>query len=210
VIAGSIGFAYRHALATPWYARAWQQSPAAIGNTICWRIAEIGESVQNVSADAFLSKVAVLPVESTAPSVMLTMELHAIRYVSGGLAIGLILMGICRLRRFSHTEAFLGAYVAILLIWPFTAVRFWAPVLPLLLGYGWIGLRSAAQSRPTLTKATACYCVVFCLFGSIAMIQTLRESFFDRGRQGRESRLWLNHHPRWLAAYERFGGERKP
>jgi len=209
-IAASVGFACRHALATPWYARAWQLSPAAIGNTLCYRVAEIGETFQNVSADAFPSTAASLPVESTSARDMLTRELHAIRYISGAIAIGLILMGIFRRRRFSHVESFLAAYVAILLIWPFTAVRFWAPVLPLLFGYAWIGLRSIANSRPALMKAAACYCVIFCLFGSVAMAQTLRASLFDRGRTWRESREWLVRHPDWLAAYERFGGERKP
>jgi hypothetical protein len=209
-IAASIGIAGLNAVATSGYVRVWQENAFDRVNTPVWRVAEIGEVFQNVSARAFSSKSPTLPIESITTSEMLTREVRTIRYLSGSLAIGLILLGLFHLKRFSHTEAFLGAYVAILLVWPYPEVRFWVPVLPLLLGYSWIGVRSMAHNRPALTRATACYCVLFCLFGSVAMVNSLRASLVDRDRTWRQSHDWLAHRAEWLSGYRHFAQDREP
>jgi hypothetical protein len=207
-IVGSIGFVGRNSVATPGYLQAWQGASSNRWNIPAWRITEIGEMFQNVSARAFPPKTNVLPIESVTTNDLLTRESQAISYVSGFAAIVLILFGALRRRKLSSIEVFLACYVGILLVWPFNDVRFWAPVLPLFLAYGWIGLRSVAHSRPAVTRAAACYCVVFCIFGAVAMAHSLKASLFDRGHTERISQEWMSSRADWKAAYERFGGER--
>ncbi len=78
---------------------------------------------------------------------MLTVEIRAIRYVSGCVAIGLVVLALVHRRKLSHVEVYLGCYTAILVVWPFTDARFWMPVFPLLLADAWIGLLGRWHKR---------------------------------------------------------------
>jgi hypothetical protein len=61
------------------------------------------------------------------------------RYIVGVAVILLSLWGAFHRQSLSHVEVFLACYVLILMFWPFNYVRFWAPVLPLLIAFAWIG-----------------------------------------------------------------------
>ena len=130
-------------------------------------------------------------------------------YVSGLVAIGFIFAGAIRRRVFSFLEVYLACYVGILLVWPFTDPRFFAPVIPLLLAYGWIGLRSLS-GRPAVKRVAVCYCVVFCLLGGVAMGHSLYESNSGRTPTHLIDQQWRKHHVDWFAAYRHFGGACDP
>ncbi len=171
------------------------------------RIGEVGEIFQNFSARALIPTANVLPIETVSFHELATRELQSLRYVFGLAAIGIILAGAIHRRVFSFIEAYLACYVGILLVWPFNDPRFFAPVLPLLLAYGWIGLQSLS-GRLAVKRAAVCYCAVFCLFGAVAMGHSIYQSTFDRARTNFVCRQWMQHHADWYAAYRRFGGDR--
>ena len=214
LIAGSAtaavtGFLIWRSVITPEYLQSWRATnPSYRQSDIAMiRIAEVGEIFQNFSARALTPKANVLPIETVSFHELATSELQSFRYVFGLAAIGFILAGAIRRRVFSFIEVYLGCYTAILLVWPFTDPRFFAPVLPLFLAYGWIGWQSLPHTR-TLRRAAVCYCVVFCLFGAVAMGNSLYEATFDRSRTNRFCQQWLKHRPDWFAAYRVFGGDR--
>jgi hypothetical protein len=202
------GIIFRDSLATPWYSRAFALSAGGLWDTAAWRVGEIGEIVRNVPTDVAPESRAALPVESTSPLVLLAMELRSTRYLIGAACVALIGLGLLARARWSSLEAYLAAYVAILLIWPFEAVRFWAPVLPFLLALLWTGLKSTNLSSRLLSRAAVIYSLFFIACGAVAMGNSLDTTLADRGKPWRENGLWLQHHPTWLAAYDRFGGNR--
>lgn len=213
--AACLGFALRDRIASPWYAGALSyltrmRNPLNTTQEIAlWRIGEVGELLQNVSSTAFAPTTPTLPIESISPSVLVTLQLRAVRLAVGSVAVALVLAGLWRRRReFSPVEAYLLAYVGILLIWPFDDTRFFAPVLPLLFAFAWLGLRSLKLQPLNLRRFAVSYCVVFCLFGAVAFGDSLRVTYFDRQRPWRECSDWLSNFPSWLTAFDRYGGVR--
>ncbi len=172
---------FYRSLVTPGYEQDWRNIFFSVGraNIPYWRVAEIGEMFQNVSARAFIPKSYSLSIESVSPNEFVTAELEAIRYAFGIMAAALILFGALRHKRLSYVEVYLASYTTILMLWPFTDVRFWAPVLPLFFAYGWIGLRSMAPERAA-RRAAVGYCVIYSLFGAVAMLHSLNASTLDR------------------------------
>jgi hypothetical protein len=210
IAASSIAFAARHTLANIGYVAVWRDRFNEREHIPLWRLGELGDLFANVSPTAFVSKAKVLPIDSVSPAEMLTDELHSLHYVAGALALGIIFIGLWRLRRFSHLEAFLTVYIAILLLWPYQEIRFWAPVLPLMLAYGWVGLHSLTTSRPKLTRLAVGYCVLFCLCGTAAITNSLKASLIDRHRTWQQSHEWLMGRPDWRPGYRHFGGSEEP
>ena len=213
-LAACLGIAHRDRIASPWYAGAlaYLTTPHPLRTTediAWWRIGEVGELTQNVSSNAFAQTTPILPIDSISPWVYITLQLKALRLAFGILSAILILAGLwSRRRQFSPVEAYFMAYVGILFIWPFDDTRFFAPVLPLLFAFAWLGLCSLKPKPQTLRRFVVSYSAVFCIFGVVAMSDSLRVTFFDRQRPWRECRVYIIDFPTWLTAYDSYGGLR--
>jgi 4-amino-4-deoxy-L-arabinose transferase-like glycosyltransferase len=86
-----------------------------------------------------------------------------------GLAFVLaIALGLWKHRR-SPAAIYLAAYFSILVVWPYYMTRFWAPVLPLVACFAWIGCKTLASrfQWPAGTRQTIviAYCVLFLAIG---------------------------------------------
>jgi len=89
----------------------------------------------------------------------------------------LMLIGLWRWRQKLHpTHVYLIAYLAILAIWPFTDVRFWIPVLPLIVI---VVIQSAESSTcaKACRRATAVYLAYYTMTVVIAVAYTTRLTF---------------------------------
>jgi hypothetical protein len=215
VATGLLGFKLRDRIASSWYSGALSY----LTNTgrpfdttreiVWWRLAELGELAQNVSSTALVPTTPNLRIESTSPGVLFMLQMHALRIVVGSVALVLILVGLwSRRRQFSTVEAYLLAFMGILLIWPFDDPRFLAPVVPLLFGYAWLGLRSLRFQPQSLQRFATAYSAVFCLLGVIALADSLDVTYFDRLRPWRECGVYVPDIPSWLTAFDRYGGVR--
>lgn len=214
-LAACVGIARPHLFASPWYAgslsylRTMRHPWNVTQDIACWRIGEVGEVAQNMSATALAPTTATLPLDSISPWVQITLQLGALRLAVGIIFTILILAGLwSRRRRISPIEGYLIAYVGILMIWPFDDTRFFAPVIPLLFAYAWFGLCALNPPPRAARRFVAAYCVVFCLLGAAAMGDSLRVTYFDRLRPWRECRDNLVGTPAWFKAYDRYGGLR--
>jgi hypothetical protein len=207
VLAG-VGLLFRDRLTSPWYAREYTHTQVSTAVVAWWRVGEIGEIVRNVPSDLVAETRSNLPIDSTSPWMLLGTELRSTRYLFGLVWVGLIVCGLVSRRSLSHLETYLAAYVAILCLWPFESVRFWAPLLPFLLALAWIGLKSLRMSARTSGRIAVCYSLLFVAFGSIAMARSLEQTFFGRERSWNECKQWLVLHPKWLSAFDRFNGSR--
>jgi hypothetical protein len=213
-LAACFGIVHRQRIASPWYAGAlsYLNTPRPLRTTeeiAWWRIGEVGELAQNVSSTALAPTTPTLPIDSISPSVMATLLLRSVRIPIGCIAIVLILVGQwSRRRQFSPVDGYLLAYVGILLIWPFDDTRFLAPVLPLLLTLGWLGLRSVMPQGPKLRRFAVAYSAIFCFFGALALCDSLRVAYSERQRPWKECGSYVKDIPTWLAAFDRYGGVR--
>jgi hypothetical protein len=214
IIAGCFGYAQRERIASRWYAGALGYLSTGrplntTGEIVWWRIAEIGELTQNVSSTAFFPTSTTLPMDSISPSVLVTLQLRATRFVFGAVAAALILVGFrTRRRRFAPVDAYLLAYFGILFLWPYDDPRFFAPVLPLLFALGWLGLRSFNFEPRKLRRVATAYSLVFCTFGAAALADSLYVTYVDRLQPWRECSKYTPAMPEWLAAFDRYGGVR--
>jgi hypothetical protein len=215
VLATGLGFALRDRIASAWYVNAIaylkssQTTLHTAKDVVNWRIGEIGELVQNVSSTAVIPTTPNLPIKTTSPGVLVMLQLRAVRMVTGVAALVLILAGLwARRRQFGPVEVYLLGFVGILLIWPFDDTRFFAPVLPLILAYAWRGLRSWPIRPQNLRRFAVAYSVVFCVFGALALGDSLRVTYFDRGQPWRECGSYVTAFPLWLTAFDRYGGVR--
>jgi hypothetical protein len=208
------GYTQRERIASRWYAGAlgYLTTARPLNTTeeiVWWRVSEIGELAQNVSSDAFFPTSTNLPIESISPSVLVTMQLRATRFAFGGAAVLVLLVGAwTRRHRFSSADAYLAAYFGILFIWPYDDPRFFGPVVPLLLALGWLGLRSFNFKAQNLRRFATVYSVIFCLFGAVALADSLYVTYFDRLQPWRDCGRYVPAFPEWLAAFDRYGGIR--
>jgi hypothetical protein len=85
----------------------------------------------------------------------------------GAIALVFFLAGAFALRQRSlWLSAYLVAYTALVLPWPFTDVRFWLPIMPFVFLAIWSGLLSL---RDIPVRATGAYVVLFCAMGFVAL-----------------------------------------
>lgn len=205
--AGLAAIVFEKSLFTAGYVETWretrQSTPASA--IAWWRMGELGEVFENVSARAFVPKANSLPIESVSASELITAELQMSSRLLGIAAMALVAFGAVRRKRFSFVEAFLASYVLVLAVWPFNDPRFWAPVVPLLFAYGWLGLKSLAGVKAAVVAKL--YCIVFCLFGVTAMAHSLDASFIHRSATVRQSFAFMSRTAEWLNVYKQFGGE---
>jgi hypothetical protein len=208
VLLAGVGLLCRDRFTSRWYAREYTQTRVSTAEVAWWRVGEIGEIVRNFPSDVAAETRANLPIDTTSPFLLLGTELRSTRYLLGLAWIGLVACGVVSRRSVSHLETYLAAYVAILCLWPFECVRFWAPILPFLLALAWIGLKSCGIRARTSWRIGVCYSLLFVACGSIAMAGSLHLAFFERERPWNECKQWLMIHPKWMAAFDRFHGTR--
>jgi hypothetical protein len=124
---------------------------------ICsYRLTELGELFVN------------LPM-SKMPTVI-----HVILRCIGLLLFLLTLGGLAAKRRDAGpTEVFLICYGGILFVWPYYDVRFWLPVIPLLIAYSALSVKRVRLPR----EVVMIYCLVFAVFGFVAIAYSTRISF---------------------------------
>ncbi|HEV3303062.1 MAG TPA: hypothetical protein VG055_25645 [Planctomycetaceae bacterium] len=177
VIALCFGLLFRDRLMPKNYSGGFSATLAhpvsTISQTTLWRIREIGEVGQNASPTAFepreqsayedegnkITEVPELPIAVRAGS-----ELRALSYVTGTAFLVLMAIGFSRSPK-NVVSLYLVAYGFILLLWPFGMSRFLVPLVPFLIAYAWIGLKSLRPPR----WVPIVYVIAFCLCGSIAM-----------------------------------------
>jgi hypothetical protein len=81
--------------------------------------------------------------------------------------------------RFTALDCYVLAFTGIVLAWPWSDVRFWLPLLPVLIGYVLMGAQRIAPPR-LLRPAIMVYCSLFCLLGLIALGYSTRLTFAGR------------------------------
>lgn len=150
VVAALIGGAA--ALGSTKYAREMIRDWRGVGDLVRFRLEDWGELLLNGSQ-------AQLP-QSLQPLVM----------VAGLAFAALMALGVRSRRSIAAVDLYVAAYVAILLVWPYRDARFWAPVVPLLLGYGWVGVRELARShRGAVRWIGAGYLTGYVAMGLVAL-----------------------------------------
>jgi hypothetical protein len=89
-------------------------------------------------------------------------KLHVIVPWMGLLLFMLTLFGLSTKRRkINPTEVFMVCYICILFAWPYSDARFWLPVIPLLIAYSVLAVRSLRFPRVVVTI----YCILFATLG---------------------------------------------
>ena len=153
---------------------------------LSYRLTELGELLGNLP----LSK--------------MSTKLHIMVPWIGLLLFLLTLFGLATKRRkISPTEVFLVCYMGILFAWPYYDARFWLPVIPLLIAYSVLAVKSLRFPKGVLTI----YCIFFATLGFLAIAYSTRISFAgskfpDRYGDG-------NLRPTYCAAFQscRDGGD---
>ena len=128
-----------------------------IGTNIAFRLKELGQITSNLP----LSK---LP------------KFEMIFWVMGTITVLLFARGFWhQFRKISPIEIYVGFYLLILFSWPFYDPRFWIPILPLLFGYMYLGIKNLQPSfvKPTLQS----FLVAFVFTGIIALGYSTRITF---------------------------------
>jgi hypothetical protein len=123
---------------------------------LSYRLTEFGELLVNV------------------PMSMTPTKLHVMVPWIGLLLFLLTLFGLAAKRReISSTEVFLVCYMGILFAWPYYDARFWLPVIPLLIAYSVLAVKSLRLPNGVI----AIYCIVFATLGFVAIAYSTRISF---------------------------------
>jgi hypothetical protein len=101
-------------------------------------------------------------------------KLHVMVPWIGLLLFLLTIFGLATKRRkISPTEVFLVCYLGILFVWPYYDARFWLPVIPLLIAYSVLAVKSLRFPKGVVTI----YCIVFATLGFVAIAYSTRISF---------------------------------
>jgi hypothetical protein len=116
-----------------------------------YRVTELGELAINAPASK-------LP--AAAQVVVPVIGLAALSMIIGGL--------LTKRRDFGAVEVFFGSYLCVLFAWPYYDVRFWLPVVPLLIGYSGLAIRQA-NDRKHVAVVASIYCSAFVLAGAVAL-----------------------------------------
>ena len=88
---------------------------------------------------------------------------------AAGLFVPILLaLGARQRRRLAAVDVYTASYLGILLVWPYQDARFWIPVFPLFLGYGWLALAPYAEYR-VVRWVGVTYVAAFSLLGVVAL-----------------------------------------
>ena len=108
------------------------------------------------------------------PMTKMPAKLHVMVPWMGLLLFLLTLFGLATKRRkISPSEVFLVCYMGILFVWPYYDARFWLPVIPLLIAYSVLAVKSLRFSKAVITI----YCITFATLGFGAIAYSTRISF---------------------------------
>jgi len=130
---------------------------AMIGTNLGFRLMELGQITLNLP----FSKLAIF---------------KEIFWIIGAVTLFFFAMGFWRqIRISSPLEIYMGFYLIILFAWPYYSPRYWLPVIPLLFGYMWKGIKNTKRFPyiPTLYSFLA----AFFLTGIIALGYSTRITF---------------------------------
>jgi hypothetical protein len=189
-----LGLTFRHTIMSPAYSEALtdalRQPGSTLLDTALWRIQEVGEVGQNVSQIAFEPReqlsygdektnrvVPLLPETGHSYGALLNLQAQATAYVVGALFWTLIGFALWR-KRITVVDVYLAAYLFILMVYRCGEVRYFVPIVPLVLAYAWAGTK--ALPFPVPRWCVASYVAVFILFGTIAMANEWTIAFVDR------------------------------
>jgi hypothetical protein len=128
-----------------------------IGTNLGYRLMELGQIALNVP----FSKLA---------------KVEGVFWVMGAITLFFLANGFWRqIRKSSPLEIYMGVYLIILFAWPYYDPRYWIPVIPLLFGYTWKGVKNTRRFHniPTLYSFLA----AFFLTGIIALGYSTRITF---------------------------------
>jgi hypothetical protein len=131
-------------------------------------------------------------------------KLHVMVPWIGLLLFLLTLFGLAAKRRkISPTEVFMVCYMGILFAWPYYDARFWLPVIPLLIAYSVLAVKSLRFPKSVVTI----YCIVFATLGFGAIAYSTRISFAGSKFPDRYGDGYLK--PTYCAAFQscRDGGD---
>ncbi len=108
------------------------------------------------------------------PTTKMPAKLHVVVPWMGLFLFVLILFGLAtKRRRIGPAEVFLVCYIGILFVWPYYDARFWLPVIPLLIAYSVLAVKSLRFPKGVV----AIYCIVFATLGFGAIAYSTRISF---------------------------------
>jgi hypothetical protein len=104
------------------------------------------------------------------PGLLAGLPMSAAFLIPAALAGGLIFAGILRAER-TILPAFLAAYLALVLCWAWSPMRFLVPLLPLLYWYGW---KSVSRKPATAAVCATLACLTCVLSLAQASVRTIR------------------------------------
>jgi len=108
------------------------------------------------------------------PLTKMPSKLHAMVPWLGLVLFILILIGLATKRRaITSTEVFMACYMGILFVWPYNDARFWLPVIPLLIAYLVLAVKSLRLPKAVI----AIYCIAFATLGFGAIAYSSRITF---------------------------------
>ena len=107
------------------------------------------------------------------PTTRMPPKLLAVVPWMGLLLFLLTFFGLATKRRMSPTEVFLVCYMGILFAWPYYDARFWLPVIPLLIAYSVLAVKSLRIPKAAITI----YCIIFATLGFGAIAYSTRITF---------------------------------
>lgn len=147
-------------LGSTMYAREMVRDWRGVGDLVRFRLEDWGDLLLNGS------------------QAQLPQALQPFMMVLGLAFAGAMAMGVRARRTIAPVDAYVAAFAAILLVWPYRDARFWIPVVPLLLGYAWIGFRALAERRPLVARCLgAGYLAGYAAMGLLAIAYTTWLSF---------------------------------
>lgn len=108
------------------------------------------------------------------PTSKLPTKLHFMVPWMGLLLLGVVLHGLATKRKkIGPTEVFLVCYMGILFAWPCYDTRYWLPVIPLLISYAVLTVKSLRSPRFLITA----YCIAYAALGFGAIAYSSRITF---------------------------------
>lgn len=132
-------------------------APELLMKNLPWKLLEWGELLANVPRSQ-------LPVNLEI--MFLVLGLLGVVLVGGGLYV--------RRRAFGPVDLYFLIYAGVLAVWPGIDARFWLPVLPLILLYGYIAIRQVMKSRAGLLLIP--YLAFYAILGTAALGYSLQIS----------------------------------
>lgn len=134
------------------------QGTVRIGDLVRFKLEDWGELLLNTSTAKLPG-----PIQALVP-------------VAGVLLAALVVRGASLRGRLEVIDVYMVGYCTILLVWPYRDARFWIPLFPILVGYGWLVYRRYARFR-LVRWAGVAYLSIFFVSGAMALAYSTWLSF---------------------------------